>query len=127
MRRHATTRQGQKGQSMVEYTVVISILAFALMTAGPGSMSDVRDSIRDHNRSYTYAVSLSTYPNSEDLTELAQQYAEDNLGDATLQDVLDASGYSDEFEQYLSDSFPVSLDPTSVDIGIDDIRGFIGF
>jgi len=67
-----------KGQSMVEYLVVTSAIALALLAPGLGSVDNLEDAVQDKQRGYSYAVSLSSLPETDDLAELADYY--DSLG-----------------------------------------------
>lgn len=68
----------QAGQSMVEYTVILSALAIALLTPGLGSVENLRQAVVNQQNGYSYAISLSDIPETDDLTELADYY--DSLG-----------------------------------------------
>lgn len=68
----------QRGQSMVEYTVVCAALAFALLAPGSGSIESLRQAAVNQQSGYSYAISLSEIPETDDLTELANYY--DSLG-----------------------------------------------
>jgi hypothetical protein len=53
----------QHGQSMIEYVVVCSILAFILglgMIGDRGVLADLIHSFRDAYRNYSFAISLPT-------------------------------------------------------------------
>lgn len=72
----------QAGQSMVEYTVILVALTMAVLAVGDGDFStpgdsnidELRQAIDFSHRGYTYAVSLSEYPESEDLLVIAEYY-----------------------------------------------------
>ena len=68
----------QRGQSMVEYTVVVMALALALLAPGLGSNESLRQAVVNQQNGYSYAISLSDMPETDDLTELADYY--DSLG-----------------------------------------------
>lgn len=63
---------------MVEYVVILSAITVALLTPGLGSVEDLEDAVQDKQRGYSYALSLSAIPETDDLTELADYY--DSLG-----------------------------------------------
>ncbi len=65
----------QLGQSMVEYTVV-SVFGILVLTTGPGGdvIVDLTNAIRNNYNGYTYAVSLSDYPDKEDPAEVVSLY-----------------------------------------------------
>ena len=74
-------KQKQRGQSMVEYVVILSALTAALLMPGLGSVgtsqSDANSllkAVADKHRGHGYAVSLSEIPETDDLTELADYY-----------------------------------------------------
>jgi hypothetical protein len=77
-----------KGQAMVEYIVITAALVAALLTAnndslsglvqGQGSIASFEDAVQDKQRGYSYALSLSAIPETDDLVELADYY--DSLG-----------------------------------------------
>ena len=69
----------QKGQSMVEYTVV-SVFGILVLTTGPGGnvIIDLTNAVRSNYDAYSYSVSLSDYPDKEDYAELRTMY--DNQG-----------------------------------------------
>ncbi len=50
----------QKGQSMVEYMVVIAALVFALHTSG--AIDELIDVLKKNYQGYSYAISISDYP-----------------------------------------------------------------
>ena len=64
----------QRGQSMVEYIVVVSALAMALLVPGLGSNESLRQAVVNQQNGYSYAISLSDIPETDDLTELADYY-----------------------------------------------------
>jgi hypothetical protein len=59
-------RRQQLGQSMVEYTIVI---AFGILTMSSAPMRDavtsLMDTIRQNYEGYSFAISLSDYPDSD--------------------------------------------------------------
>lgn len=74
---------------MVEYVVVTSAIMLALLTpTGQGFIASLsggtpaegsfEDAVQDKQRGYTYALSLSVIPETDDLSELADYY--DSLG-----------------------------------------------
>lgn len=64
----------QGGQSMVEYTVVVAALTLALLAPGLGSNESLRQAVVNQQNGYSYAISLSDIPETDDLTELANYY-----------------------------------------------------
>ncbi|MGD2117609.1 MAG: hypothetical protein PVG66_04560 [Chromatiales bacterium] len=74
-------KQKQRGQSMVEYVVILSALTAALLMPGLGSVgtsqSDANSllkAVADKHRGHGYALSLSEIPETADLAELAAYY-----------------------------------------------------
>jgi hypothetical protein len=65
----------QLGQSMVEYTVV-TVFGVLVLTTGPGRgvIDDLTNAIRNNYEGYTYAVSLSDYPDKDNPLELVTLY-----------------------------------------------------
>jgi len=74
-----------RGQSMVEYIVITSAIMLALLTptgqgfiaslsGGVPAQGSFEDAVQDKQRGYSYALSLSTIPETDDLVELANYY-----------------------------------------------------
>jgi len=65
----------QKGQAMIEYTIV-SVFGILVLTTGPGRdvILDLTNAIRDNYDGYSYAVSLSDYPDKEVRQVLEDMY-----------------------------------------------------
>lgn len=65
----------QRGQSIVEYTVV-SVFGILVLTTGPGGnvVVDLTNAVRNNFNGYAYAVSLSDYPDKEDPISLISLY-----------------------------------------------------
>ncbi len=70
----------QKGQSMVEYTVV-TVFGILVLTTGPGGdiIIDLTNAIRNNFDGYTYAVSLSDYPDKESPADLVALYSSQGM------------------------------------------------
>jgi hypothetical protein len=75
----------QRGQSMVEYTVILMALTLALLApwgSRPGSPVGVTENdqgsllkaVADKHRGHGYAVSLSEIPETDQLADLADYY-----------------------------------------------------
>jgi Flp pilus assembly pilin Flp len=135
-------RKYTTGQAMVEYAVVLVALTLAVLAVGDGDFSTPEDSNIDElrqavdfrYRGYTYAVSLSEYPESEDLLEIADYY--DSLGkhpeladqmrggvstiEGYVEDYVSTTAYFRDFNPDLPDDFD------NIDIGaiISDLSGF---
>ncbi len=70
----------QKGQAMIEYTVV-SVFGILVLTTGPGRnvILDLTNAIRDNYDGYSYAVSLSDYPDKESYLDLISMYNDQGM------------------------------------------------
>ncbi len=70
----------QKGQAMIEYTVV-SVFGILVLTTGPGRgvIGDLTNAIRDNYDGFSYGVSLSDYPDKEDYLELISMYNDQGM------------------------------------------------
>lgn len=70
----------QKGQAMIEYTVV-SVFGILVLTTGPGRnvILDLTNAIRDNYDGYSYAVSLSDYPDKENYLDLISMYNDQGM------------------------------------------------
>lgn len=70
----------QSGQAMIEYTVV-SVFGILVLTTGPGRdvILDLTNAIRDNYDGYSYAVSLSDYPDKENYIELISMYNDQGM------------------------------------------------
>ena len=103
----------QKGQAMAEYIVV---LAFGVMvlTMGPGGdiLLDLLGVMNDNYQGYSYATSLSTIPDHDNLGEyLLEANAEDITAvENKLKELYDKVPSSPTFE------FPSDLPPSVSDI-----------
>tara|TARA_Y100001935_G_scaffold255643_1_gene270415 strand:- start:19542 stop:19943 length:402 start_codon:yes stop_codon:yes gene_type:complete len=74
-------RSYQKGQSMVEYVVIIGALSAALILPGLGSIGiiptdqdSVLEGFSNKHRGHGFAISLSEMPETDSLAELAAYY-----------------------------------------------------
>ena len=103
----------QKGQAMAEYIVV---LAFGVMvlTMGPGGdiLLDLLGVMNDNYQGYSYATSLSTIPDHDNLGEyMLEKNAEDITAvENKLKELYDKVPSSPTFE------FPSDLPPSVSDI-----------
>ncbi|MBL1141271.1 MAG: hypothetical protein D8M62_04455 [Proteobacteria bacterium] len=81
----------QTGQSMVEYTVVMTFGILVLTTgSGRNAIIDLTNTIRSNYDAYSYSISLSDYPDKENYIELIQMYND--------------QGMPSEYREYLSDN-----------------------
>lgn len=86
----------QKGQAMIEYTVV-SVFGILVLTTGPGRdvILDLTNAVRDNYDGYSYAVSLSDYPDKENYIDLISMYNDQGMAD---------DDYGSEYREYLTDN-----------------------
>ena len=70
----------QKGQAMIEYTVV-TVFGILVLTTGPGRgvIEDLENAVRNNYDGFSYAVSLSDYPDKEDYIELVEMYNDQGM------------------------------------------------
>ena len=129
----------QKGQAMIEYTVVATF-GILVLTTGPGRgvIGDLEDAVRNNYDGFSYAVSLSDYPDKEDLDELKDMYDEqgmpsdqsDYLADDPVDLVSDLAGFDlnniPDVAQGLDMANGIDLDPADFcDVCDGDIVGAI--
>jgi len=70
----------QKGQAMIEYTVVATF-GILVLTTGPGRgvIEELENAVRNNYDGFSYAVSLSDYPDKEDYGELIEMYNDQGM------------------------------------------------
>ena len=70
----------QKGQAMIEYTVV-SVFGILVLTTGPGRgvIEELENAVRNNYDGFSYAVSLSDYPDKENYIELISMYNDQGM------------------------------------------------
>lgn len=110
----------EKGQSIVEYTVVSASLL--LVAAGPGAdyVADLTDAVRDNYRAYSYAVSLSDFPDKEDLDDLNDMYVDQGMPYDYKEYLTDnPSDLIEDLKNYAMDALPPEISE-----GIDVLDGF---
>ena len=80
-------RPRQRGQSMVEFTVVVVFFCLTL-TSDPAldAIQNLMDTFKERHQHYSYTVSLSDYPDTTLLSEFKNR----------LRDELQAQGYSNQ-------------------------------
>ena len=116
----------QKGQAMIEYTVVATF-GILVLTTGPGRgvIGDLEDAVRNNYDGFSYAVSLSDYPDKEDLDALKDMYDEqgmpsdqrDYLADDPVDLVSDLTGF--DFSSLPDVGQGVDL-VDNIELGLDD-------
>lgn len=115
------------GQAMVEYTVILVALTLAVLAVGDGDFStpedgninELRQAVQFKYRGYSYALSLSEIPESDDLGEVADYYdslgrhpelasklgAGDSAVDNLVETYVDTTGRLRNFNPSLPDDF----------------------
>ena len=80
----------QLGQAMIEYTVV-SVFGILVLTTGPGRgvIEDLENAVRNNYDGFSYAVSLSDYPDKEDYFKLRTMYEEQGMPSDQLEYLTD--------------------------------------
>lgn len=80
----------QRGQSMVEYTVV-TVFGILVLTTGPGGnvIVDLTNAIRNNFKGYTYAVSLSDLPDKDDPASLSALYTSQGMPAEQIEYLVD--------------------------------------
>jgi hypothetical protein len=76
----------QKGQAMVEYMVVV-VFGVMVLTIGPGGdvLLDLLAAMNDNHQGYSYAASLSTLPDHDNLAEYVLESSGLNPADIETQ------------------------------------------
>ena len=99
----------QKGQAMIEYTIV-TVFGILVLTTGPGRgvIEDLENADRNNYDGFSYAVSLSDYPDKEDYIELIEMYND--------------QGMPSERREYLTDN-PNDLIRGLASFALDSIPG----
>ena len=95
MTRPVKFKRSQIGQSMVEYTVVL-VFGVMVLTTGPGGdvILKLLDVLKDKYQGYSYAVSLSSPPQYDNLGEY--------LVDEDIVDPIDPSDLVDQIQDFTS-------------------------
>lgn len=70
----------QKGQAMIEYTVV-TVFGILVLTTGPGRgvIEELENAVRNNYDGFSYAVSLSDYPDKENYFSLISMYNDQGM------------------------------------------------
>lgn len=98
----------QKGQSMVEYTVV-SVFGILVLTTGPGGdvVVELTRAVRDNYEGYSYAVSLSDFPDKENYLELISMYNDQGMPSDTREYLTDnPNQLVENLKDYALESLP---------------------
>ena len=101
----------QTGQSMVEYTVVLSFGVLVLIS-GEDIFITVRDVLRDNYEGYSYSISLSEQPVFDNLAEY--------LIDEDIIDPINPNELVDKIQDYLTfptlEGFPSDMPTSAADV-----------
>ena len=121
----------QAGQSIVEYTVV-SVFGILVLMTGPGGnmIIDLTNAVRSNYDAYSYAVSLSDYPDKENYNELISMYNDQGMPSEQREYLTDNPN---QLIENLKDLAFASLPPeiqdavtfaSNFDIGLSDFCDF---
>jgi len=67
MKRQINKVKQQRGQSMVEYVVIVAAIIAALYYTGRGDvMKQMRDAMKGSQEGYSYAISIAELPDKND-------------------------------------------------------------
>lgn len=121
----------QAGQSMVEYTVV-SVFGILVLTTGPGGdvVVELTNAVRDNYDGYSYAVSLSDFPDKENYLELITMYNEQDMPSATREYLTDnPNQLVEDLKTYALDALPPEVREgidiaSGVGLSLDDFCDF---
>lgn len=110
----------QRGQAMVEYTVILAFGIMMLLGPGGDVLRDLADVMKNNYRGYTYALSMSPLPEFDTGPELREYI--DGLG---LDPALDAETIDRLTVDPVQDGVTAALSPLSNLTGefgsIDDV------
>lgn len=107
----------QRGQSMVEFTVVVVFFCLAV-TSDPAlnAIQDLMGTLQERHEHYSYTVSLSDYPDTSVFTEfknlLVEQLQEQGYSNEEIAAILEEKSgmpvgqYADMISTYTGQSFP---------------------
>jgi hypothetical protein len=62
-RQQRIARRGMRGQSFVEYLIVLMVGVIVLVTGSDPPIQKLATAIRDYYTDYSYAISISSMPN----------------------------------------------------------------
>lgn len=99
--------RSQTGQSIVEYTVISSILVLALLVVDGDIIVKLNNAIKQNYDGYSYAVSLSDYPDKKDYFDLISMYNAQGMPSEQREYLTDNPGQLvDDIKNYALTSFP---------------------
>ena len=104
IRRAVAARGRQLGQATVEY-VIVATVGILVLTTGPGedAVQAAMEALQDNYRGYSYAVSLSDYPDARDEDELRDLLLEQGVP------VDEIEHFADDPEAFMTDLVPYDL------------------
>jgi Flp pilus assembly pilin Flp len=97
------------GQAMVEYTIILAVLSLVLLGLGAdeGSVSQLKTAVQNKQRGYTYALSLSTIPETDKYIDLAKYYRDLGKFPELSVEIDNVAGPAGDFvEDYISITEP---------------------
>jgi hypothetical protein len=100
--------QRQQGQSIIEYTVISAILITMLLALnGTDVIANLNNAIKNNYDGYSYAVSLSDYPDKKSFTDLISMYNTQGMPSEQREYLTDNPGQLvDDLRNYALTSFP---------------------
>ncbi|HTT07934.1 MAG TPA: hypothetical protein VMH34_04005 [Gammaproteobacteria bacterium] len=90
----------------MEYVIVL-VFGVLVLTTGPGGnvMEQLADTIRSNFKGYSYAISLSDYPDADTPAEVAALYLQYGYDPSQVAQWIDDSGALGYFTQFIR-NFP---------------------
>jgi len=99
--------RSQTGQSIVEYTVISSILVLALLVVDGDIIVKLNNAIKQNYDGYSYAVSLSDYPDKKKISELIIMYNDQLMPAEQITYLTDDTGQLvNDLKNFSLTSFP---------------------
>jgi len=105
--RRLVSRNAQRGQSIVEYTVVL-VFGFLVLLQGDDILAKLQDVMHDNYKGYSYAVSLSDIPDYDSIYEYGMSTPEAQAAQADLNQLMDT------FDTITGQGFPTLDDFGSI-------------
>ncbi len=99
--------RSQTGQSIVEYTVISSILVLALLVVDGDIIVKLNNAIKQNYDGYSYAVSLSDYPDKKEISKLIIMYNDQLMPAEQITYLTDDTGQLvNDLKNFSLTSFP---------------------
>jgi len=100
--------QRQQGQSIIEYTVICATLITMLLALnGTDVIANLNNAIKNNYDGYSYAVSLSDYPDKKSFIDLISMYNTQGMPSEQREYLTDNPGQLvDDLRNYALTSFP---------------------